>query len=193
MEVVKLRKENVEEVAEKAAAEILKGNLVIYPSDTIYGIAGNALDKEAVAKVRKAKQMSSSKPISVMFPSFKMLEEYVDIPAEQLQLMKEKGSHYTFIVWKKLKGPQTFTEQGSKIGIRITPTPLTKRMIEKCGVPLTSTSANITGHKGSENVGEAVAEVGEHCALAIDGGESKVKPSSVIDITEPETKVLRKG
>ena len=189
--MIKLTTVNVEETAERAAAEILKGNLIIYPSDTIYGIAANALDKAAVEKVRKAKQISQSKPISVMFSDFGMLEKYVDVPDKQLELMKGRGPHYTFIVKKRLKEQQIVTGREDEIGIRITSTPFTKKLVEECGVPLTSTSANITGHKGSENINEAVAEVGKHCTLAIDGGPAKTKPSTVMDITGSKIRVLR--
>jgi L-threonylcarbamoyladenylate synthase len=172
----------------KKAAEIIKKNgIVIYPTETVYGIGANIFSEEALKKVFALKKRETGKPVSVAVSGFRMMDELV--------VMGEKERHFvekllpgpvTVLLKKKEKVPDILTSAGL-VGIRYPDNETTIKLIELAGVPITSTSANISG----EAPPVKADEIKISADYIIDGGECKGEPSTVVDVVN--RKILRKG
>jgi L-threonylcarbamoyladenylate synthase len=185
MRIVKATKEG----ARKAAAELAAGNVVIYPTDTVYGLAADATNKKAVSKVFGAKGRGKQKPVSIMFSNLAMAKKYLTISIRDAIYIRMHNGPYTFIIPKKTK-IALHNGNSREIGIRIASTAFTRALIRAAGFPITATSANRSGEEPSRSVAAAVAAVGRHCSLAIDGGMTRSRPSMVVDLASK--KVLRR-
>ncbi|VVB92798.1 Threonylcarbamoyl-AMP synthase [uncultured archaeon] len=173
----------------RKAAEIIKKNgIVIYPTETVYGIGANIFSEDALKKVFAVKKRDIDKPVSVAVSGFKMMDDLV--------VMSEKERHFvetllpgpvTVLLKKKEKVPDMLASGSGLVGIRYPDHETTIKLIELAGVPITSTSANISGEAPPAKVGE----IRISADYIIDGGECKGEPSTVVDIVN--RKIIRKG
>lgn len=178
----------------KEAAEFIKaGGLVVYPTETVYGLGANPFNRIAVLKVFGAKHRPLDMPLSVAVSSLEEADKlvFVNEAARKLAGAFLPGP-LTIILKKKARLPAELTSGTDKIGIRIPDHPVALRLIELAG-PITATSANITGQPAPTKAEEAKQQLGEDVDFVLDGGECAVKePSTVVDITA-EPKTLRIG
>ena len=170
------------------------GNLVIFPTETVYGLGTNALDENAVKRLLEVKGRSR-KPISVVVSDLDHVERIAE-PNEVAMKLMEKffPGPITVIVKKKDTIPSIVTAGTDKIGIRMPDYKIPLKLAEFSGVPVTSTSANISG-KPSPTKPEHVMEdfMGKIDAI-LDAGETPLKiESTVVDTTTKPPRVLRVG
>lgn len=195
MKVLKINPNKPEKELIALAADVLKNDgIVVYPTDTLYGIAANALSKKAILKVYKVKGREFKKPLSIAFNSLTESKKYVKFNRTTLKLAKRfLPGPLTIILPMKYGFPKELT--GSKdVGIRIPDNRITLELIKKFGYPITATSANISGNKGPITAEVAIKQIGDRVDLILDGGKCKLKkPSTVIEIKNNEIKVLREG
>jgi L-threonylcarbamoyladenylate synthase len=184
--------------AEYAARVVAEGGVVLFPTDTLYGLGADALSDEAVAKIYRIKGRDEGKPIHALVSSVEMAGEYGEVNGMVSMFMKQlPRGKVTYIVRKRkdldtgiLKGMRTF-------GFRIPDDEFCLHLVASFGKPITATSANASGLEPKRTVPEILAQLGvsaEGIALAVDGGEiSPRKPSTVIDCTGKEPVLLREG
>ena len=173
----------------KKAADIIKrGGIVIYPTETVYGIAASIFSDKALKRVFEVKKRLPDKPVSVAVSSFKMMDELVYIGENERHFIKKfLPGPVTVILRKKKAVPDILTPGMELVGIRYPAHKLATGFIELAGVPVTSTSANISGEVPPARVEEI-----KICAdYIIDGGECKGEPSTVVDLVN--LKIVRKG
>lgn len=180
----------------KEAARLIKaGGLVIYPTETVYGLGADPFNRIAVLKIFGAKRRSFDKPLPVAVSSLEEADKlaFVNEPARKIAGAFLPGP-VTMILKKKARLPKELTAASDKIGIRIPDHPIALRLIELAG-PITSTSANISGKPAPTTSYDAKRQMGNRVNFVLDGGRCKIKePSTVIDLTEPkEPKILRAG
>jgi L-threonylcarbamoyladenylate synthase len=181
----------------KAAAIILAGGVVVYPTDTAYGMAVNALDEQSIGKLFIMKHRVQ-KPLPVIVDSQKMLEVVAEVtPAEKKLMHQYWPGALTIIFKKKATVPPFLTLGLPTIGARIPDSPVALALVKACGKPLTSTSANITG-RGVCYAPECVVHMfqeGESTPdLMLDAGELPETPvSTVVQLTPKGLSVLRQG
>lgn len=180
----------------KEAAEIIKaGGLVIYPTETVYGLGADPFNRIAVLKVFGAKRRSFDKPLPVAVSSLEEADKlvFVNDPARKIAGAFLPGP-VTMILKKKARLPKELTAASDKIGIRVPDHPIALRLIELAG-SITATSANISGKPAPTTGYDAKKQIGDRVNFVLDGGRCKIKePSTVIDLTEPEEpKLLRVG
>ena len=175
---------------EAALAAITAGGIVIYPTDTLYGIGCDATNADAVKKLRALKRRDAARPLSILVPDFAMLLQYCNVAPEQ-----EKALHallpgpYTFILPLKRKLPVSKTME---IGVRVPEHAFMRAISKSAGIPIVTTSANLSGEKGADRLSSVAREISDGADLAIDGGKCKyAKGSTVIDLIR--MKVLRQG
>ncbi len=173
----------------KKAADIIKrGGIVIYPTETVYGIAASIFSDEALKRVFEVKKRLPDKPVSVAVCSFKMMDELVYISGtERRFIQKFLPGPVTVILRKKKAVPDTLTPGTELVGIRYPAHKLATEFIELAGVPVTSTSANISG----EMPPVKAEEIKINADYIIDGGECRGEPSTVVDLVN--LKIVRKG
>ncbi len=173
----------------KKAADILKGGgIVVYPTETVYGIGANIFSEQALKKVFGIKKRNSNKPISVAVSSFKMMNELVIIGEKEQDFINKFMPGPVTILFKKKKSvPDMMTPGTDLVGIRYPGHRIAIELIERAGVPITSTSANFSGDEPPHSVDEIKISAD----YIIDGGRCLSEPSTVVDIFN--MKIVRKG
>ncbi len=179
------------------AAELLRaGEVVALPTETVYGLAANALDAEAVAKIFMVKGRPAHNPIIVHVASLEMARRCVtDWPAAAEQLAKSFWpGPLTLVLPKSRAIPDLVTAGGPTVGVRWPSHPFIQAVIGECGFPLAAPSANLSNQVSPTNAGHVRKSLGDKLALIVDGGQSQVGiESTVIDLTTTPPRVLRPG
>lgn len=157
--------------------------ILIYPTDTLYGIGCDATSEKAVEKVHKIKKTDKEKPLSVMVADIEMIKEYCEITQEQEETIKKKlPGPYTFLLKLKKK---IAVSNNDKLGVRIPNDQFCQFLCKRFGKPIVTTSANITKEKPAHKLDEVDKKILERSDLAIDGGETKHrKPSEIMDLVD---------
>ena len=173
----------------RKASEIIKKNgIVIYPTETVYGIGANIFSIAALEKVFAIKKRDKRKPVSVAVSDLKMMEELVYIGKKEKRFIEEFLPGPVTVLLKKKEIVNDVLTSGSELlGIRFPAHRTTIKLIELAGVPITSTSANFSG----EAPPRRVDEIKISADYIIDGGECRGEPSTVVDLVN--MKILRKG
>ena len=167
---------------------MLNIELIIYPTDTVYGIGVDATNPEAFKEINKIKKTDIEKPISIMFHDLKQVEEFIQLSEEYKKIIeKNLIKSFTFLIPNQLKKPLYFGTS-DKIGIRIANTKITKLLTEEH--PILSTSANISGNKAPISIDEIPEEIISKCKV-INGGTLPGIASTVIDLKNK--KIVRQG
>ncbi|MCZ7357252.1 MAG: L-threonylcarbamoyladenylate synthase [Candidatus Methanoperedens sp.] len=173
---------------EKAADIIRNGGVVIYPTETVYGIGANIFSEDALRKVFSFKKRTPEKPVSIAVSGFEMMEGLVYVSDRERRFIEKfLPGPVTIILKKKKLVPGTLTSGKDMVGIRFPDHKMAVRLIELAGVPITSTSANISG----EAPPTKAEEVRIKADYILDGGECSGEPSTVVDLAA--LKILRKG
>jgi L-threonylcarbamoyladenylate synthase len=162
---------------------ILEGGIIIYPTDTIYGIGCDAANEKAVSRVRDMKERFS-KPLSVIAPDKEWINENFIIQGKEEYLDKIPGPYTLVMEMKSRIVPHNVTPT-MKLGVRMINNEL-QQLFEYIGVPIITTSLNITGMPNIKELSEL--EKGKNIIfktadIIIDGGRLDGNPSTVIDIT----------
>ncbi len=190
MDIIKYERGAVDKALYRAKNTVLDGKILIYPTDTVYGIGGDALNKRVVRKVREIKNIGEDKPLSVMMADMKMIEEYCEVGLwEEMILKKYLPGPFTFIL-KKIK--EVPVSDNETIGVRVPEFEFCNRLSDEVGKPIISTSANRTGKPAPTTFQEIEKKVLESADAAVDRGPTRYKRSSdVVDLVNK--KIIRKG
>jgi L-threonylcarbamoyladenylate synthase len=178
------------------AQKLKKGGIIIFPTDTLYGLGGNALNKNIIKKVFKLKKRPIDKPISINIAYKKDLKKYVKkIPAPTKKLIKEFWPGPLTIIFEKSNIiPNELTGGSPYIGIRIPDNKITLEIIKKSGLPLTSPSANLSGKKPPTTAKQADKNFLNKVDIIIDDGSTTTKEgSTIIDLSKEKPLILREG
>ncbi len=172
----------------KAADIIKKGGVVIYPTETVYGIAANIFSEDALRRVFEIKKRITDRPISVAVSSLKMMYELAYIGKRERGFIKKfLPGPVTVILKKKKIVPDILTSGSDLVGIRYPDNKIATKLIQLAGVPVTSTSANISG----ESPPKKVDEIKIDADYILNGGECNGEPSTVVDLVN--LKIVRRG
>lgn len=186
---------NYEELREPA--EIIKnGGVVIFPTETVYGIGVNGLDEKAINKLYKLKKRPLNNPISLLVSNIKMVEELTKNISELEYKVMETffPGPLTIILQKKDIIPNILTANTNMVGIRMPDNEIAIKLIEYAGVPIATTSANISGKPSGINIEDIQGDFQEEVDCFIDNGKSKLAiPSTVIKIVDKQVHILREG
>jgi len=168
---------------ENALQHLHTNNLLLYPTDTVWGIGCDATNPEAVKKVYMLKQREDSKALICLVNSVEMLSEYVeDIPSKALPYL-ETTDRPTTIIYPKAKrfAPNLIAQDGS-IAIRICFTAFCQELISKFGKPIVSTSANISGTPTAKTFKDIQSEItkGVDYIVNLPDDNTRSKPSRII-------------
>ena len=178
----------MENLIEKAVEELKKGNLVVSPTDTIYGILADATNEEAVKKLYKIRR-PSGRPFIVLLSDESWIEKMcLELPEKVKPLLKIEG---LTLVLPKRCSKYNYINKDS-LAIRIPRRGIIKEILEKLNRPVVAPSANPEGKKPAESVEEAKRYFGDKVSLYIDGGVIKGEPSTVISFVDG-VKILREG
>jgi len=192
---LKINNQNPEPKKIEKAVEVLKaGGIIIYPTDTIYGLGCDIFNKKAVEKIYRIKKREKNKPMSIICPDLKEVAKYAIIQNYAYRLMKKTlPGPYTFILKARQETPKTILAKNKTIGIRIPDNQICLDLASKLGNPIISTSLNISGEAVLTNPGKLSKEMANKIDLIIDAGVLPDIPSSIIDLSNQNPMVLREG
>jgi len=187
---LKITEDDFESAIDIATAFMKSGGIVVYPTDTVYGIGGDATSEEVVRRIHEIKGIKGDRPLSVLVSDFSMMEYYCDTGFWQDVIMSRYlPGPYTFIVKKRRPLPASPTET---LGIRYPASAFCQALCKKFGRPIITTSANKTGDEPPVRFDMVEQRVLDQVELAIDGGPTTyLSPSMVVDLVG--RKVIRKG
>ena len=201
MRILKLsnKKKEVTKITKKA---LEKGEVIIFPTDTVYGLVCNATNPEAVKKIFRIKDRSLDKPIGVFVKDVEMIKMFAEVSKEQenfLRRLEERISKITMVLEQREDcGLPKILFGGKKtIGIRVSDHKLIQDLFLEINFPLAQTSANISGLRASTKIQEVLKQFENQVIqpdLVLDGGDlEESNPSTVIDLTSRNPQVLREG
>lgn len=183
-------------IIDRAVEVLREGELVIIPTDTVYGIAADVRDDEAVRALYAAKQRDPSAPLQLLFgrdPT--ILDQYAVLTDTARRLVDALGpGAWTIVVPARDGWDSPALAGGRTVGIRVVPVELVLDIVDRLGAPLAASSANVSEGPSPTSCEEAERQVGVFCVLSIDGGPTaQGLDSTVIDLAGPEPRILREG
>lgn len=179
--------------------KLLNGALIIYPTDTVYGLGAVINNEEALKKIYEAKSRAFSSPLIALVSSIDKIEKIAHIDNENMAILSKLAEHFwpgalTIILKKKDIVPSIMVSNGETVGVRIPNLQFAIDIIEMAGGILATTSANISGEPSPKSYAELTEEIKSKVDIVIDGGECQVgEASTIIDLTQTVPKLLRKG
>jgi L-threonylcarbamoyladenylate synthase len=176
----------------KEAVKVLKsGGVIIYPTDTLYGLGVDATSNKAKKKIYKIKGRDFRKPFSMCVADLKHAKNFVEFDNFSSRLAKKFLPGPLTLVLSQKKEIKYVSQKG-KIAVRIPDNSFILKLLKKFGKPITATSANLSGEKDPIKLSDINDKVKSQCDLIIDGGKCKFKkPSTVFDAESK--KILREG
>lgn len=185
-----LTKEDFDYRKDEILGKIKEGNLFIHPTDTIYGIGCDALNNEAVKKVRETKKRPNS-PFSIIAPSKEWIHENCVVSEDAKKWIEKLPGAYTLVL--KLKNKDAIAKEVSpendSIGIRM-PDHWFARAIKEINTPVISTSANLVGEDYMTSIEDLHPDIKSRMNFIIYEGEKKGHPSTIVDLIEDKEKII---
>ncbi len=174
--------------------ELSAGRLIVYPTETVYGLGCDPFDETAVKRLFMAKRRPFDMAMSIIVQDVAMMEELAYVDDRVTKLVKEfMPGPLTLILPKKPVIPNILSASTDEIGIRIPDCSIAQSIVKEFG-PIVSTSANVHSHKSPLTCQDAMNDLGPSVSLYIDGGKSPIgQPSTIIQLTENETILIRPG
>ena len=180
-----------------AAVEIIRcSGLLAVPTETVYGLAGNGLDAQAVEKIYEVKGRPAVKPLSLMVPGPEAMERYVrELPAAA-RFLAEKfwPGPLTIVLKAKADIPAIVLAGGDTVGLRCPDHPLTLALLRQLGLPLAAPSANPSGLPSPKSAQEVLAYFDGRIEGVLDGGPCGIgTESTILSMTDTPYRILRRG
>jgi L-threonylcarbamoyladenylate synthase len=191
-----LTKKGLKEGIQKAKKTILSTGLVAFPTESFYGLAVNSLDERAIKLLFKAKKRKIDQPILLLIPSIESLEQYVqNIPEVAYKLIERFWPGGLTLIFQAAPNISPLLTAGTgKIGVRLSSHPVADALVKAVGIPITGTSANISGQPPCSSADEVLESIGQSVDLILDGGATKGKVgSTLMDVTSDPPVILRQG
>ncbi|MCQ2056547.1 MAG: threonylcarbamoyl-AMP synthase [archaeon] len=178
-----------------AADDIADGKLVVYPTETVYGIAADIFNQKAIKNLYVAKNRPFDMPLSVAVADKNMIKDIAIVPRSIEKLIDAfLPGPLTIIVKKSSNVPDIVTSMSQEIGIRIPDNRIAIELIRQFGGPITATSANIHSHPDTTNINTAVQSFGDLISTYLDCGTSMLgKPSTIVGIVNDKVEIIRQG
>ena len=179
-------------------ANIIKsGGIVVFPTETVYGIGADCLNEEAIKKLYRVKNRPLDNPISLLVSNVDMIENVVEkVNDVEYKLIKAFfPGPLTLVIKKKKIISDILTANLDNVGIRMPNNEIAIRLIEYLKMPIATTSANISGNPSGTSVEDVIQEFGEKIDYYIDGGKSKIgEGSTVAQVMEDGSiNIIREG
>lgn len=181
---------------ERAVKYLVDGQVIVYPTETIYGLGADALDRKAVKRIYDLKSRDYGLPISILVSDLRMLRTVVsNVPDRALSLMRKFWPGPLTILFQASDIiPKGFVTNTGKVGIRISSHPVASALVERFGKPITTTSANLSGFPPSLSVKHVQKYFGDRILCVIDGGVCEPsRGSTVVDVADETMRIIREG
>ena len=183
-------------ILEKVISSIKAGKTIAFPTETFYALGVSAYSEEAIRKVYAIKGREQGKPLPLIIEGASMLKEVTaEIPEIAHPLIQEFWPGGLTLIFKASpKVPSILTADTSTIAVRNSSHALARLLVASAQVPLTSTSANLSGNESCSSAAEVEKQLGGLIDIIIDGGTTEgLMPSTMIDLTKTPPQMVREG
>lgn len=181
----------------KEAGEIIRsGGLVLFPTETVYGLGANGLDANAVKKIFLAKGRNFSNPINLLVSDMDMIETVAQniFPLEYKLMETFFPGPFTIILQKRAIVPDIVTANQPFVGVRMPSGTIAKKLVEYAGVPIAAPSANVSGKVSGTNFEDILEDFKDKVDCAINGGNSEIGiESTIVKVIDGVPYILRPG
>lgn len=193
--IIKINKDNPQKKLIEIAVNVLKNNgVIVYPTDTVYGIGCSIYSKTGIERIYRLKNRDKKKPLSFICENLSEISKYTRFTDFAYKIMKDAlPGPYTFILEASKNVPKILQTKRRTVGVRIPDSNLCHELIKELGFPITSTSANISSQPEMTDVYDLKNTFNHKIDLYIDGGSLISEPSTVISLIDDEIKLLRQG
>ena len=179
---------------ENSLKTLREKKLLLYPTDTVWGLGCDATESDAVAKIYKLKNREESKSLIILVSSLNMLKEYVVVPEKAIEIIK-KSEKPTTIIYKNPKNvaPNAISKDDNTVAIRIVQDDFCRKLINEFGKPIISTSANISGDPTPKSFSKISTPILEGVDYIVNLHQERetTKSSTILKIENDSIVVLR--
>ncbi|MCH9023704.1 MAG: threonylcarbamoyl-AMP synthase [candidate division Zixibacteria bacterium] len=169
------------------------GELVVVPTETLYGILSRVDNTAALEKLFELKGRDRNKPLSIFVKKISQLKDYAEMsPVSELIAGKFLPGPLTLVLRSKMDFGKLITREG-KTGFRLSANPLIQKILDKIEVPVTATSANFSGSAANESAMIIKEKFGSKIAVYLDGGRLNNPASTVVEVIDDKVNILREG
>lgn len=171
------------------------GKIIVYPTDTIYGIGCDILNKKAVETIQKIKNRKKQKPLSIICTDLKDISRWALVSNWQYKILKKHlPGPFTFILKASKEAPKILQDPKRKtVGIRIPNNEVCLNIVENLGNPIITTSVNESGQQNYANPDKIKKDWFGKVDLILDAGEINEDPSTVVSLIDNQIEILRQG
>lgn len=187
---------DIQQQIQQAASVIRQSGVVVFPTETVYGLGANALDPVGAQKIYQIKGRPSNNPLIVHVANLDQLSQLTPGLSDQAKLVIKYfwPGPLTLILPKSPQVPDVVTAGGPTVAVRMPDHPIALALIESAGTPIAAPSANTSGYLSPTNFLDVYADLGDKVELLIDGGGCEVGlESTVLDLTSEPPMILRPG
>lgn len=194
-EILKVYIENLHQrVIDKAVECIKGGGIIVYPTDTIYGLGADLYNKKAMERIHRIKKQSLKKPLSFILPDLKYISEYATVSDYAYKVMRKvTPGPYTFVLNATKQIPKLMLYNRKTVGIRIPEAPVALRLVEELGYPILSTSVPMELETYHTDPLEIADSYQHDIDLILDAGIMFNNPSTIVDLTGDFPEIIREG
>lgn len=194
-EVQKIFPDNPQARLIKHAVEVMKdGGIIVYPTDTIYGLGADLFNKDAMQRILRIKKASKQKLLSFVCPDLKDISNWAIVPNYAYRIIRRViPGQYTFILRATKQVPKILVQKRKTVGIRIPDFKVIQNLLQELGRPILSTSVP-QGEDGYYTDPQEIARrFNNEIDLILDAGVMFNKPSTIVDFSADEPNILREG
>ncbi len=195
-EIIRLEPVNAEKTFSRCRDVVQAGGVLVYPTETFYGMGVDPRNAEAVRRLFAVKERGAGQPLLVLLADADQVSEWaVDISADAERLMKQNWPGPLTLVFKAHQRVLPSVTGGTgTIGLRVPGSPVTRNLLRFIGTALTGTSANISGQVSAMTAEQAASALGDAVDLILDAGPTAGgKPSTVLDVRTRPFRIIRPG
>ena len=179
---------------EHAASVLRAGGVIIYPTDTIYGLGCDITNPAAIERVQRIKGRDANKPMSFVCATLNDVDRYARVSAYARPLLEQcLPGAYTFVLPAADGAPLALTTGQQTVGLRIPDHPVPLALVSALGAPILSTSANFSTQEVITEPRDLEEQMGSLVDLILASGSLPVQPSSVVSLVGDRAEVLRAG
>jgi len=180
----------------QAVDTLKKGGVIVYPTDTIYGLAADIYRKDAIQRILNIKKVSKHKLMSLIFPDLQQIGNWAHIPNPVFRVMRRVlPGKYTFILPASREVPKAILQKRRTLGIRVPDNEVPRQLVLELGRPLLSTS--VPKGESDDDFFTDPHEIAERYKydidLVLDAGVMPNLPSTVVDFTTTPPEIIREG
>lgn len=178
---------------QRAVAALENGELIAYPTDTVYGLGCDLMNKAAVDRLYEAKRMPKTQPLALICVDLSDIARYVVLDNSAYRLLRRiLPGPYTCILPATREVPKTIAPKRTQVGIRVPDHPVPRAIAQALGRPLISTTASLHGEPPLQWP-QDIATTFRGLTLVLDGGPGGIEPTTVLDMTQDPPVVVRQG